>query len=104
MHGRPVDPLRLRPNLVVATEDSRRLSWPEFGWVGRRLRVGPDAVLALVAPMPRCVMLDLAQADLPADRGLLQAVHDASDGELGVVADVVRPGRVSVGDVVTLQD
>ena len=99
-HGRPVDALRLRPNIVVDTGEDE--GCPEQGWAGRRLALGPQVVLEVVAAMPRCMMLDLPQADLPPDRGLLRTVSRAYDGELGVVADVVRSGTVSVGDVVAL--
>jgi uncharacterized protein YcbX len=99
VHGAPVDALRLRPNLVIDTELE---GCPEQQWLGRRLALGPEVVLHVVAPMPRCVMLDLPQAHLPADRRLLRTVMQAYDGDLGVLADVVRPGNLSIGDTVAI--
>lgn len=94
--GSPVDPRRLRPNLVVTAGDLMGLV--EDGWVGRRLRVG-EVVLEVVARMPRCVMVDLPQVGLGATR-VLDVVGDLNDANLGVLATVGTPGRVRVGDPV----
>lgn len=96
-HGRDVDPARLRPNLVVATDAPGPV---EDGWAGREVLVGEELVLRIGYSMPRCVMVNLPQRGLPADRDLLSLITDVNDGGLGVVADVVRPGRVSLGDPV----
>ncbi len=101
VHGRPVDALRLRPNVVIDTGASE--GCPEQEWVGRLLALGPRVVLRVVTAMPRCVMLDLPQADLPPEPGLLRTVSHLHDGELGVMADVERPGTVSVGDTVAVR-
>ena len=96
--GEPVDPRRLRPNLVVDAGDLVGLV--EDGWVGRRLRVG-EVVLEAVARMPRCVMVDLPQVGLGAVR-VLEVVGDLNDANLGVLATVLTAGRVRVGDPVHL--
>ncbi len=98
-HGRTLDPARFRPNLVVDTEDA---GFVEDGWVGRRLAVGPDVVLEVRAPMPRCVMVSLPQVGLDAEDGLLRTVTEANDGQAGVVADVRSPGVIGAGDDVHL--
>jgi uncharacterized protein len=97
-HGAPVDVRRFRPNLVVDTLD--RQGFPEDTWVGRHLTVGDEVVLAIRAPMPRCVMVDLAQRELDPAPGLLRTVTEVNDANVGVVADVVRGGQVAVGDEV----
>jgi uncharacterized protein YcbX len=94
--GEQVDPRRFRPNLVVDTGD--RAGLVEDDWVGRRLQVG-DVVLEVVARMPRCVMVNLPQVGLEATR-VLDAVSDLNDTNLGVLATVVTPGRLRVGDEV----
>lgn len=96
-HGGPVDVGRLRPNLVV---DVFGQGFVEDGWVGQRIRVGEQVVLSVQAPMPRCVMLDLAQRHLPTDAGLLRTAAAVNDAQVGVVADVVAAGEVAVGDEV----
>jgi uncharacterized protein YcbX len=95
-HGRPVQSRRLRPNLVLETADG---GFVEEQWVDQRIRIGNDLVLAIREPMPRCVMLDLPQVGLPAANGLLKTVADLNDLNVGVVADVLTPGEVTVGDV-----
>lgn len=96
-HGRAVDPARLRPNLVVDTDEPGLV---EDGWAGREVAIGEELVLRIGYSMPRCVMVNLPQRGLPVDRGLLALITEVNDGGLGVVADVVRPGRVSLGDPV----
>ena len=98
-HGRVVDPARLRPNLVVDTDQPGLV---EDGWVGQRVGIGEALVLKIGYRMPRCVMVNLPQVGVPADGGLLARITDLNDGGLGVVADVVRPGPVAVGDPVRL--
>lgn len=99
LHGGEVDARRTRANLVVDTGPVAALV--EAGWVGRRLSVG-EAVLAVSGVMPRCVMLEAAQAGLDAEPGLLRTLGDLADVELGVVAEVLQVGRVRVGDEVRL--
>ena len=99
-HGGPVDARRLRPNFVIDTGTAPGL--PENDWAGRRLALGDEVVLQVLYAMPRCVMLDLPAADLPADRGVLRTVTELNAGDLGVVADVLSPGMVTIGDAVSL--
>jgi uncharacterized protein YcbX len=90
-----LDARRTRANLVLDT--GAAVGFLEDGWVGRRLQVG-TARLLLTAPMPRCVMVGMAQDGLPDDRGVLRELLRRHDGELGLVADVVVPGVVALGD------
>ena len=91
-HGRPVDWRRTRANLLVALEGA---GFPEHGWVGRLVSVGPEVVLRIRDVMPRCVMVNAAQDGLPVDTQVLRTVTDLTDGALGVVADVEQGGVVT---------
>lgn len=82
----------------------------EQRWVGKSLRIG-DVEVSITAPTPRCVMVTLAQQDLPGDAKVLPtlAKHNRLDvlgsglyACLGVYASVVRGGRVSTGNSVVL--
>ena len=102
----PVDGRRTRANVVVDSgllaPDAGDRPPSEVEWPGRRLRLGATAELLVTAPMPRCAMLGAAQDGLPPDRELLATVIDRADGELGLVADVLVPGEVALGDEVRL--
>lgn len=93
--GEDVEPARCRANIVVS-------GWAPFAedeLVGRRLRIG-TTVLEVVQRSPRCVMVDLQTADLPAQHGNLRAIGRLNDANLGVIATVVTPGRMAAGDEV----
>jgi uncharacterized protein YcbX len=96
--GTAVDPARFRPNLV--------LDAPEDPEPGQELRVG-DAVLRVLTPTPRCVIPGLSHGPLPSDRPLLsilarhhrrQVADFGRAACFGMYAEVVQPGRLSVGD------
>ncbi|WP_084957658.1 MOSC domain-containing protein [Thermoactinospora rubra] len=98
---------RYRPNLVVDTDGE---GFVEHEWVGRELRVGDGLTLRVVASTPRCAVPTLAHGGLPRDPSALRvlAAHNrvpampGRDPEpcAGVYAQVLRGGRVEVGDVV----
>ncbi|MBA3841757.1 MAG: MOSC domain-containing protein [Actinobacteria bacterium] len=94
--GRDVDPRRLRPNIVVATESGPGL--PEDRWIGSHVAVGDRVVLAIRVGMTRCVMVDLPQIGLGREGGILKGIAEFNDSRLGVVADVIRGGVVREGD------
>lgn len=99
-HGAPVDWRRTRANLLVALEGE---GFPEHGWVGRLVRVGPEVVLRIRDVMPRCVMVNAAQDGLPVDAQVLRTVTGLTAGALGVVADVERGGVVTEGAAVVVR-
>jgi uncharacterized protein len=101
-HGSEVDPTRFRPNLI--------LDLPEDPEPGQHIAIGPDAVLEVAIPTPRCVIPSLAHGDAPADRALLKtlAAHHRIDVPafgratcFGLYANVLAAGTVTIGDRVT---
>jgi uncharacterized protein YcbX len=94
--GEP-DARRVRANLVVDTDDP----FVEDGWSGRLLTIG-TATLRGVSPIPRCRMIDVAQDGVRPDTKWLGPLAAGRDMALGVYLDVVAPGRIAVGDAVTL--
>ena len=91
---------RFRPNLVLRPDDEAE--FVESGWVGRRLQIGDDVVLQITDHCPRCVMTTLAQGDLPKDSGILRTAARHNNVNVGVYAEVLRPGTIRRGDAVTL--
>ncbi len=101
------DPARFRPNVLV--DSGAAVGFVENAWVGSEMRVGTDAVFNVVMSAPRCVMTTLAQGDLPADKGILQAIGRENRFDipglgpsscLGVYGMVSAGGAVTVGDPV----
>lgn len=91
---------RFRPNLVVDA--------PHDPVPGQEMRVG-DAVLRVVLPTPRCVVPGLHGEGAAVDGQLLSALarhHRTVVGDLGraacfgVYAEVLQPGRLTLGQVV----
>jgi uncharacterized protein len=102
-----VDVRRFRPSLVIDTgddgADASTPGHPEFDWTGRRAAIG-SAMVEFRAPCPRCVMVTREISDaIPGDPTVLRHIVRGLDQNLGVYATVVTPGRVQVGDELTLR-
>jgi uncharacterized protein YcbX len=100
--GAPVHPERLRPNVLVDTGDEP--GFAEDAWVGRELEIG-EVRLRVAAPTERCVMVDHGRAGMPAlppSAGVLKAAGRINAACAGVYAQVLRPGRIRVGDAVRI--
>lgn len=94
------DKRRFRPNFVIRSGVSSE-PFPEMAWCGKRIGIG-EAVVEVVMECPRCVMTTHGFDDLPKDPGIMRALVRESGGNLGVYAKPLQPGRVKVGDAVTL--
>lgn len=96
----PLDPARLRANLLVDGPDP----WAEAGWTGRRIAVG-GAVLEAFAPITRTEAVNVAPGTGNRDLNVLQALlRGTGHADCGLHARVVSAGPVRVGDVVRLLD
>jgi len=96
-----VEVRRFRPNIVVATAPGQQ-GFVENDWVGRTVSIGDAVRLRVSGPCPRCVMITLAQGDLPKDSGLLRAAAQGNHANVGIYAEVVKGGTVRRGDHVTV--
>ncbi len=94
---------RFRPNVVVDTLAAGLADgYPEDGWLGRKLALGDEVVVAIDGGMPRCVMVTAEQGDLPRAPAVLTTLGRVHDVEFGVRASVVRAGVLRPGDEVRL--
>lgn len=93
--GRPVDPRRLRANIVLDTEG---VGFLEDAWVDAELAIGRDVVLRFGPPMIRCVMVDTPQVDVSPLPRMLVTLGREHDVLLGIQAHVVRAGTIALGD------
>ena len=88
---------RLRPNIVLSGVNGLA----ERDWEGARLRIG-DAIVHLDSLRGRCHMTTVDPDTLQIDPGVLRDIVRRFDGKLALNAEVERPGRIRVGDLVTL--
>jgi uncharacterized protein YcbX len=102
------DGRRFRMNVILKTEPVGLI---ENNWIGHTLAVGEAPRLSVALADPRCVMVTVAQDDLPKDTDILKALvrHNRLQlGDLGafpcagVYAVVATPGILRVGDSVVL--
>ena len=105
------DVRRFRPNVVVALDGAPEDGFPENAWVGGLLEIGAGIEAGVMAPMPRCVMTTLPQADLDRDPQVMRTLAERNRQEIpgagvyacaGILANVQAPGTVAVGDAVRL--
>jgi len=88
---------RLRPNIVIGGVEG--LS--ERAWPGAELHIG-EAILRLDSLRGRCHMTTVDPDTLHVDPEVLRDIVRRFDGKLALDADVVRGGRIRIGDPVRL--
>lgn len=94
-----LDGRRFRPNILIETEAG---GFPEDDWLGKEIAVGADVRLRIKGRTERCVMVTMAQDELPYDPGILRAVTHANALCLGVYAEILTPGVIRIGDRIQL--
>lgn len=100
MVGSAMDVRRFRPNLVVeATGDAE---FPEDEWIGAVLRVG-GMTMRIDQRDKRCVMVNVEPVTSMRDPAILRAIARERQACLGVYGSTVEPGRLSVGDPVSIE-
>ena len=95
VHDGAWDVRRFRPNLLL---DGGGDGWTEDGWIGREVAVGAVR-LRVEKPCTRCTMITRPQPGLDADVDMFRAVARHHAAAFGVLARVVTPGTVRLGDV-----
>tara|TARA_R110002124_G_scaffold57039_4_gene160228 strand:- start:2216 stop:3067 length:852 start_codon:yes stop_codon:yes gene_type:complete len=91
---------RFRPNIFLDAPDSTH-PFPEAQWVGQRVCIG-DVELEIIGDCPRCSMTTVGFGDLPRDPGIMRALVEANNGNIGVYAKVVKRGVLNAGDTLVL--
>jgi uncharacterized protein len=92
--GVDLDVRRLRPNLVIATDEP----FIEETWVDRHITIGQAVALHVVERVSRCRTVDVVQDGVHPRRRLLPRLTQERDGLLAVYADVANAGTLAVGD------
>lgn len=98
--GTRENPWRFRPNLLVDLTYGE--AFDELKWVGKTLRLGDKARIAVTEVDERCVMITLDPATGESTPGILKCVVQQHNKCSGVYATVLTPGEVRAGDTITL--
>jgi uncharacterized protein YcbX len=94
-------PQRFRPNMVL--DCGEEIGFIEQPWLGHRIAAASGAVLEGTEDCVRCALTTRAQGDLPSDPKILHTVMLENNTNAGIYAKVSKPGRVSVGDVISVE-
>ena len=97
--GESLDIRRFRPNLVIETVDGGDA--PEDAWVGEVLQIG-EMQMRVDKRDKRCVLINVDPVTTEKNHLVLRSVAQERDSCLGVYGTTVPPGRVAVGDSVTI--
>jgi uncharacterized protein len=100
--GRPVDKRRFRANVYVNLASGHGFSEDEL--LGRKLRLGSKAVIAVLERDPRCKMISLDPDTGEHDPEVFRKVAQAHEAFAGVYCAVLVEGVLSVGDPVEVAD
>jgi uncharacterized protein YcbX len=97
--GRELEVQRFRPNLLV--DPVGDAEFPEDGWLGAGLQIG-EMRMRIDQRDPRCVIVTMDPETGDRDPSVLRRIAQERENCAGVYGTVVTPGRVAVGDTVTL--
>ena len=100
--GTTENAMRFRPNLLVDLHGGD--AYEEVNWVGRILRVGNSARIAITEVDFRCMMITLDPATAAASPSVLRCVAQQHEKRAGVYATVLSSGDIRVGDTVALEN
>ena len=100
--GTVIDERRFRPNLVIDA-DELEAGFIEDQWRDRFLEIG-DTIIKLTLPCPRCVMTTIAFQDLDKAPQIMRTLVQENHHRLGIYGQVIKPGRIQIGDQAHLQE
>lgn len=100
--GTPVDKRRFRSNIYLDLASNQGFAEDEL--VGRKLRLGPKAVVAVLERDPRCKMISLDPDTGEHNPEVLRKVAQAHGAFAGVYCAVLVEGILSAGDSVEVFD
>jgi len=98
--GKALDQRRFRANIYIDLGEAAGSS--EDAFVGRKLRIGSKAVIAVLERDPRCKMITLDPDTGQASPEVLEIVAKAHEGRVGVYGAVLVEGTVRPSDEITL--
>ena len=93
--GHPLNPLRFRPNIMLAGDDLA--PYVENQWVGHRFKVG-EAIFEGAALDERCVLTTIDPDTLARDPSFLRLIVERHDQCFGLYCRVQKAGKIAIGD------
>jgi uncharacterized protein len=96
--GAAPDPRRFRMTITMTGADA----WAEHGWGGQKVAIG-EAIVQVIAPVPRCVVTTRNPDSGATDVRVLHALarlRGKNDVTFGVWCDIIHPGAIRIGDPV----
>jgi uncharacterized protein len=99
--GTPENSRRFRPNLLVDLHDAG--PFEELQWVGKILRIGSAARIAVTKADQRCVMITLDPDTGESSPEILKCVVQKHGQNAGIYATVLTSGEVRAGDPIFLE-
>jgi len=94
-------PERFRPNMVL--DCGEETGFIEQPWLGRLITAASGAVLEGTEDCKRCALTTRAQGELPSDPKILHTVMLENNTNAGIYAKVSKPGRVALGDSISVE-
>jgi uncharacterized protein len=97
-NGTVPDSRRFRMTITITGTEA----WAEHGWCGQSVTIG-EVILGVLDVVPRCVVTTRNPESGATDARILHALarlRGNNDITFGVWCEVLRPGRIQVGDVV----
>ena len=98
--GTVLDKRRFRANIYADLDSSNGFGEDEF--VGKTMRIGPKAVIAVLERDPRCKMITLDPDTAEANPEIMRLLARSHDGKAGVYAAVLVEGTIRSGDQIAL--
>jgi uncharacterized protein YcbX len=98
--GITLDVERFRPNILCET--TSKLAFSEDAWVDKTIQIGDGdraAKLNVYIRDLRCLMININLVNSQIDSRVLKAVSQLNQSFAGVYASVIKPGKVSLGDM-----
>jgi len=100
--GTPPEAWRFRPNLLIDLASG--LPFEELQWVGRTVRVGATARVAITEVDQRCTMITLDPETAQFSPPVLKSVVQNHAKCAGVYGSVLTAGEIRDGDTVTIEN
>jgi uncharacterized protein YcbX len=100
--GEKIDHRRFRANIYMNLEGNEGFAEEKF--VGKKLRIGPTAVISISDRAETCKMMSLDPDTSVKDGKVLRSITKTHEGKAGIYATVLVEGMAKTGDDIVLLD